>query len=99
MSLKDFINEQLDPLRPDDDDDDLEEQLNAAMPKFGNGTVFVYVNEAQTEIEAVIKMDGMIPMDLVNNVAGRIAKIVPVSLVGMSGGSTFEVAFHFEIVR
>lgn len=99
MDLKDFINEQLDPLRPDDDESDLEEQLNAAMPKFGDGRVYVYVNEERREIEAVIKLDGMIPMDLVNNVAGRIANITPIKLVGMSSGSTFEVIFHFEMMQ
>lgn len=105
MSLRDFIKEQTDLVRPEDDDydldNDLEEQLNQAMPKLGGDSkVYAYADEQRGEIEVAVELDGIIPMDLINNIAARVAKVTPVQMVGVSGGSgPFAVTFHFGMMR
>lgn len=106
-TLRDFLNEQMDLIRPEDEgyDDDLgdslEDYLNSIMPKLGGDSyVYVDVDEARGEVEVAINLDGVITMDLVNAVAQKIATKIPVNLVGFSGGSgPFAVTFHFRMQK
>lgn len=107
MGLKEFITEQLDLIRPEDAgyDDDLgetvEDYLNNIMPNLGEDShVYVDVDEARGEVNVDIGLDGVITMDLVNNIAQKIATKIPVNLIGFSGGSgPFAVVFHFKVQR
>lgn len=106
-TLKDFLNEQMDLIRPEDDEyaddmnESLEDYLNSIMPKLGaDSYVYVDVDTDRGEVEVAINYDGIITMDLVNNVIQKIATKIPVNLVGFSGGSgPFAVTFHLRIIK
>ncbi len=99
MNLKDFINEQLDPLRPEDEAENLEERLNREIRQFGMPAerLWVDVDEGRREIQVYILSDDMIPIDQVNAIARFIRDTARAELVGLSGGSQHSIYLHFKL--
>lgn len=106
MKIRSLV-EQGELVRPEDydyDDElggDLEEKVNAALPKMqGVEKFWADVDEARGEIEVIVELDGVVTIAMMQAITQAISKVVPVQFLGVSGGSgPFAVYLNFGITK